>query len=155
MPGPDMKKHCRRKHWNPIVNQVAMAVIERDWRAEKVTAEIHVLMGGDSDKLVNGAGRIYFVVLGGCRAQGIQADDADMRILRGAVEALHEQADEPVVDELRRKSLISGLAACNRLLERVERRHITASAFELAARLKAGDVRYSDFPSPATTVAGD
>lgn len=149
------RKQCRRKVWNTDANKVAKAIVERDWHAEKLTAEIHILMGGDSDKLVNGAGRIYFVVLGGCVDQAIGPDDADVRILRGAVEALHEQAGEPVIDEVRRKSLISGLSACNRLLGRVEPKHIAASAVHLAQRLRAGDVRYLDFPLTATAAVGE
>lgn len=140
------RKKCARKVWNPVAGPVAKAVIENDWQTSKITAEIHLLMGGDSDRLVDGAGRIYFVVLGGCLAQGIEADDTDVRILRGAVEALHEQAENPVIDETRRKSLISGLSACNRLLERIQRKHVKNAAFELAARLKLGNVRYADFP---------
>ena len=138
------RKKCVRKVWNPVAGPVAKAVIENDWQTSKITAEIHLLMGGDSDRLVDGAGRIYFVVLGGCLAQGIEADDTDVRILRGAVEALHEQAENPVIDETRRKSLISGLSACNRLLDRIDRQHVANSAFELSARLKVGHVRYSD-----------
>jgi hypothetical protein len=112
----------------------------------KINAEIHVLMGGDSDKLVDGAGKIIFVVLGGALAQGIEEDDVDVRIVRGASEAMYEQAENPVIDEMRRKSLISGLWACNRLLERIDRQHIKSTAFLLAARLKLGHIRYSDFP---------
>lgn len=139
-----MRKKCRRKVYEPST-KVAPAVAGYLWHVNKFIDEIHILIGGDSDKLVEGAGRIYFVILGACMAQEIGADDPDVRILRGAVEAMHEQADNPVVDEVRRLSIVSGLWACNRLMGRLKRQNIVNSAGDLNRKLKAGDVRYSDF----------
>lgn len=140
-----MKKQCRRKHYNTENNQTTRAVIEHQWHESRTANEIHVLIGGDSDKLVNGAGRIYYVVLGACAIQGVSEDDPDVRILRGATEALHDQAQVPEIDETRRLSMISGLQACIRLLSMLERKNIVDAAVDLTGRLKRGVVRYADF----------
>lgn len=138
------RKKTRRKSIRAI-HPVTRALIARDWRSAKLTAEIHALMGGDSDKMVNGAGRIFYVVLGACAEQDFSADHADVRIIRGAVEALHDQAGEQVIDDMRRSSVNSGLAACNRVLGELEPRCVNNSAVELAQLLVRGDVHHSDF----------
>lgn len=128
-----------------ILNPVAAAVYAAQWKASTVSSRIHALIGGDSDKLVDGAGKIVFVVLTAAGRAGVSADDPDMRILRGTVEVLHEQAGEKDIPEIRRAGILSGLAACDRLLPLVKQRDLAEAALYLHARLERGDVRLSDF----------
>lgn len=115
------------------------------WRTEAVTGRIHALIGGDSDKLVGGAGKVFFVVLGGCVAEGIGLDDPDVRVLRGAVNALDEQAEQPVIDEARRAAIASGLQACDRLLPRLGQRGLAESALRMHYMLASRSVMTTDF----------
>jgi hypothetical protein len=124
---------------------IERALIVRDWRSASIEGRIHALIGQDSAKLVNGAGRIAYVVLGAAAAASLSPDMTELRILRGAVNAIHEQAEEAVIDETRRASIIAGLEACERLLPLVTQRALAESALELHARLAQQDVRYSDF----------
>lgn len=128
-----------------ILNPVASAILVSMWKREAVSGRLHALIGGDSDKLVNGAGKVMFVVLTAAGRSGIDADHPDMRILRGAVEALHDQAGEPTVSEVRRAGIVSGLQACDRLMEGLTTKALAEAALYMEARLRAGDVRYSDF----------
>lgn len=128
-----------------ILNPVAAALYASQWRRESVTSRIHALIGNDSDKLVNGAGQVIFVTLTAAAAHGFDADHPDMRVIRGAVEALHEQAGEPQIEELRRAGIVSGLQACDRLLPHLTQRELSEAALYMHARLRAGDVHYSDF----------
>lgn len=126
-------------------NPVARAITARKWSQTATSAQIHALMGDDSDGLVNAAGRVFFVILGACALQRINSDTPDVRILRGACNALYEQAGEPRIDDMRRKSLQAGLEACERLNEILERRHVTESACDLADKLRQEHVHWSDF----------
>lgn len=127
-----------------ILNGVAAAMFAAQWKREAVTGRLHALIGGNSDKLVNGAGRIFFVVLTAA-ARTTDMDTPDMRILRGAIEALHDQAGEAEVSEVRRAGIVSGLQACDRLLEGLTQKALAEAALYMEARLRAGDVHYSDF----------
>ena len=112
------------------------AMIRRDWRADSVSAQIHALAGDDAALMVNKAGRIFYVLLGAAVLDGIAADDANMRVLRGAVNALHEQAGEPLIDATRRQSIQAGLDAAERLTPTVKPESIFAAACELTVRLR-------------------
>ena len=127
-----------------ILNGVAAAMFAAQWKREAVTGRLHALIGGNSDKLVNGAGRIFFVVLTAA-ARKTDMDSPEMRILRGAIEALHDQAGEATVSEIRRAGIISGLHACDRLMDGLSTKDLAESALYMEARLRAGDVHYSDF----------
>lgn len=95
--------------------------------------------------MVNLAGRMLYVGLGGAIASGIGQDDPDVRIIRGACNALCDQAGEQRIDPMRRASLVSGLQAVARLMPKVSTRALTDSACELELRLRRGDVMFSDF----------
>ena len=144
------RRTVTRKHG---LNPIERAVLVAKWRTDKVSAGIHALIGGDGLRLVNEAGRVMYVVLGAAAAQGLSHDDPDLRILRGAVNALHEQAEVADVDEQRRSSIVSGLQACDRLLSELTQRALSDAALELEIRLKLGDVRYSDFQRLAGAAA--
>lgn len=128
-----------------ILNGVAAAMFAAQWKREAVTGRLHALIGGNSDKLVNGAGKIFFVVLTAAAKSDADMDTPDMRILRGAIEALHDQAGEAEVSEVRRAGIVSGLQACDRLLEGLTQKALAEAALYMEARLRAGDVHYSDF----------
>lgn len=127
------------------LSPVERAMLVHQWRTEAVTGRIHALIGGDSDKLAGGAGRIFYVTLGGCIASGIGMEDTDVRILRGACNALEEQAEQPEVDENRRASIVSGLHACDRLLPRLSQKGLAESALQMDLMLKYRSVMTTDF----------
>jgi hypothetical protein len=136
-----VKRNAVIRHIHPVTK----AVIAATWDAGRVDAEIHAFMGDDSDKLVNAAGKRFFVILGAVIAQGLHHDDPDIRIIRGAVNAVYDQAGEASIQADRRASITSGLQAVVRLQDRIELRYITAAAVDLARKLFSGDVRMSDF----------
>lgn len=130
------------------MNPVLRAVIAQKWQQTAVDAHIHALMGDNSDKLVNDAGRVFFVVLGAvidCQDAFIDKDSPDVRILRGAVNAVYDQAGEAEISAERRASITSGLLAAQRLSAMLSRKLLVDSACELHEKLLRQDVRMSDF----------
>ncbi len=139
------KRKPGRHRRTDSLGPVGLAVMVATWSQTAITAHIHALMGGDSDALVNGAGRVFYVVLGAAMAAKLDADHPDLRILRGAVEALHEQAEELEIQQNRRLAIASGLNACKRLTPKFTQRQLADAAVSLEIKLRRGDVRYSDF----------
>ena len=127
------------------ISLVERAVIAEKWRAAKVDAGIHALMGEDSNRLVDLSGRMFYVALGAARTEGIDAEDPDVRVLRGAVNAVHDQAGEADIPDARRAAILSGLQAVGRITQRVPHRALVDAAVELELRLRAGNVTTSDF----------
>jgi hypothetical protein len=127
------------------ISPVERAVIAQKWHKSAVTANIHALIGDDSDALVNSAGRILYVVLGASIAEGIGPEQLEIRIIRGAVGALYDQVDSPTIPKDRRSSIVRGLQAANELIPMLERKNLVDSACELAMKLRRGDVLMSDF----------
>jgi hypothetical protein len=78
-------------------------------------------------------------------ANGMSDEHPDARILRGAVNALEEQAEVEQVDAHRRNSLISGLNAAMRLVDEIPENLIVASALILEERLKHGDIYAAEY----------
>lgn len=137
------------------LNPIERAVLVAAWKQQAVSGRIHALIGDDSDKLVNGAGRIFYVVLGACAdAQvAIGAEDPDVRILRGSVNALGEQAGEPEISQQRRGAIVSGLQACDRLVPKLTQRALADAALDLQVRLAVGEVKFRDFEQLVRMVA--
>lgn len=133
----------------PTVSWLERLQIAEKWRAAKVDAEIHAMLGEDADRLVNLAGRMLYVALGAARTEGIDAEDPDVRVLRGAVNAVHDQAGEADILEARRLSIRSGLEAVGRIVQRVPHRALVDSAVELELRLRRGNVMTTDFEALA------
>lgn len=127
------------------LNMVEKALIAAAWESTAITAEIHALIGDNSHAMVNQAGRVFFVILGASMAQGIDPDDRDMRIVRGAVNAVHDQAGEQDIPESRRASIVSGLLAATRLRRKLSHWHINRAACDLAIKLHTADISLSDF----------
>ncbi|MNY13082.1 hypothetical protein D3C86_1461980 [compost metagenome] len=124
---------------------VRRAVIEKEWHATNVRAQIHAILGDDGNQFVNAAGRVLYVVLGALIAEEVDADLPDVRILRGACNALYEQAGEPDIQPMRRASMRSGLEACDRLIEGLPRKALTNSACELELMLRTSHLDWASF----------
>ena len=127
------------------ISPVERAVLVQQWRSTTTTAFIHALVGENSHEMVNQAGRVLFVILGAALAQGMRPDDSDIRVVRGAVNALHDQAGEPEIPEQHRASIMSGLLAADRLRLGLKSKHINDAICDLALKLRGGDVRLEDF----------
>lgn len=125
-----------RQHRRVGLSLVERALIERDWRATAVTAQIHALIGDSSDGMVNAAGRVLYVVLGAAIAEDLDAEQPDIRVVRGAVNAVHEQAGAPDIPPARRGSIESGLRAAERLLPTFARRSLVDAACDLELKLR-------------------
>lgn len=121
------------------------ALIEKQWHETSVRAQIHAILGDDSDHFVNAAGRVLFVVLGALVTEEADHTTPDVRIVRGACNALYEQAGESAIDPVRRASLRSGLEACDRLIRRLQRRSLTDAACELELTLRSSHLNWSAF----------
>lgn len=133
-------KHCRAR-----LSLIDRALIEQAWHSNAVRAQIHALMGDDSDQFVNAAGKVFFVVLGAAIREDVDPEMPEIRILRGACNALYDQAGEPAIDASRRASIRVGLEACEQLIPALPRRALIDAACELTLKLRNGDVRWHDF----------
>lgn len=131
----------------PVVNPVARALIAAQWHRTKLDANIHAMMGDDSHNLVQSSGAVFFVVLGAANAQHMDPETPDMRILRGAVNAMAEQAGKPEVSDTHRAGILSGLQACQRIIPDLTQRNINDAAVALTAALAKpqGAVTFGDF----------
>lgn len=132
----------RRQHGLSLIER---ALIAKDWHATAVDAQLHALIGDDSAAMVNAAGRILFVILGAAITEGMDADDPDLRIVRGAVNAVHDQAGELDIPDQRRQSIVSGLQAATRLVAVLRQKSIVASALDLESKLRKQHIHLSDF----------
>lgn len=130
-----------------LINPVARALIGAAWHKQKLEAQIHAMIGEDSFNLVQTSGRTFWVVLGAANAQNMDAETTDMRILRGAVNAMAEQAGQPEVSETHRAGILSGLQACQRILPDLTQRNINDAAVALTVALAKpqGAVTFGDF----------
>lgn len=136
----------KRRHVAPRgINMVERALIAQQWRANVATARIHALMGENPQALVNQAGRVFFVVLGAAMQEQLHEDQREIRIIRGAVNAAHDQAGVEPIDPLRRASILAGLEAAARLLAALPYPAVVRSACDLAAKLRRQDIRIEDF----------
>lgn len=127
------------------VSLIERALIERDWRATAVSAQIHALIGDNSNGMVNAAGRVLFVVLGAAIAEEVDAEQPEIRVIRGAVNAVHEQAGEADIPAARRASIESGLLAAERLVPLFARRSLVDAACDLELKLRRQHLHTSDF----------
>lgn len=124
---------------------VERALIEKRWHATNVRAQIHAILGDDSGQFVNAAGRVLFVVLDALAAEDLDHTIPDVRIVRGACNALYEQAGEPSIDPVRRASLRSGLEACERLISGLHRKSLIDAACDLELKLRNSHLEWAAF----------
>lgn len=127
------------------LSPVERAILAAQWRQNVASAQIHSMIGDDSHAMVDKAGKVMFVILGAALIEKMQDDHPEIRIIRGAVNALHDQAGEPVIDPLRRASIKSGLEACARLLEVLPYPSVCKSACDLHHKLRNGDIAIAEF----------
>lgn len=127
------------------LNMVERAVIAAQWRQNVATARIHAIMGENAQALVNQAGRVFFVVLGAAIEHKVDQDLPEIRIIRGAVNATHDQAGVEPIDPARRASILAGLEAAVRLLDVLSYPAVVRSACDLALKLRRQDIVIADF----------
>ncbi|HNG79148.1 MAG TPA: hypothetical protein PLW24_06750 [Burkholderiaceae bacterium] len=143
-----------RRRKLPGCSPVERAIIAQQWDDTAVRARIHALIGQDSDQFVSAAGRVLFVVLGALLIEQIDPDMVEVRIVRGACNALIEQAGEPHIDPLRRASIRAGLEAAGQLLAVLPRKARVDAAVDLRYKLDRGDVWASDYQALLGLVEG-
>ena len=136
-----------------VLGLIARALIEKQWHATAVRAQIHAILGDDSDQFVIAAGRVLYVVLGALMAEDIDHDLPEVRIVRGACNALYEQAGEPVIDPTRRASLRSGLEACDRLVGGLQRKSLIDAACDLELKLQTSHLDWAAFEARLEGIA--
>ncbi len=136
------------------VGPVERALIAKAWEDTSVRARIHALIGEDSDQFVSSAGSVLFVVLGALMAEGISPDMVEVRVVRGACNALLEQAGEPRIDPQRRASIRAGLEAAEQLLSVLPRKARVDAAIDLRNKLAVGDVWASDYRAMVARIEG-
>lgn len=140
-----MTKRKRLKPQPYRLHPVERAVIENEWRHVALEAQMLALCSVDSKKLVEKAGRMLFVVLGACMADGVDEDSLEVRILRGAVNAVHDQAEVAEIPAQRRASIVVGLETAAAMVPELKKSSLVAAACDLAIKLRGGHVHYSDF----------
>ena len=129
----------------PGLNMIERALIEQRWRQTAIQAEIQAVMSDDSDRMVDAAGRVLFVVLGACMAEEADQDSPALHSLYDGVEAVHEQAEEPVIVAARRARIIAALETCAFLIPLFDRKSLVDSACDLALKMRRQHIRLSDF----------
>ena len=139
-----MKKHARRRPALGL-SLIEKAIVERDWHSTAVSAQIHALYGDNSNGMVDASGRVLFVILGAAITDGFDPEHVDIRIVRGAVNAVHDQAGEEDIPAARRASIVSGLEAAERLMPLLQRRSLIDAACDLKQKMKTKHIHLSDF----------
>lgn len=84
----------------------------------------------------------------------IAPDMVEVRIVRGACNALIEQAGEPRIDPQRRASIRAGLEAAGQLLAALPRKARVDAVIDLRDKLDRGDVWASDYQALLGRVEG-
>lgn len=129
------------------MNMVERALVARDWQQKVATSRIHAIMGDSAQALVDQSGRVFYVVLVAALESGADMDLPEIRIIRGAINAVHEQAGEDPIDQLRRAAILNGLQAAVRLLDAIPYPAIVRAACDLETKLKLQDIGLKDFES--------
>ena len=135
----------KRKPQPKYLNPVERALITRDWKADVSLARIAAIISDSSDNMVHRAGTVFFVVLGAAIASSMDPEDLRLRIIRGATNAVYEQAGEPVITSARRTSISRGLEVAAELVPNFTYVQLVKSACDLALKLKTGHAYVSDF----------
>lgn len=135
----------RREGLSPVERAQLKAYMAKDVRETFTAAQIHAMVGDDSAEMVNKAGRMFYTVLGAAIADNLDPEMPELRILRGACNAMYEQAGEEVIASERRASMNAGLQACERLLEVLDYDCVVNAALELHVLLMRKHVDWNDF----------
>lgn len=131
----------------PNLLQLAIARkrVYDEWTAANTSARIQSLIGENAEQLVDSAGKVFYVVLGAAIALELDPEMVQLRIVRGAVNALTELSGMQTLPDGLRASIEAGLRACAELVDAMPSTALQHAAFELATVLKKGDVWSSDF----------
>ena len=134
----------RKKH---ALSWVQRSLIKTIWAKNVLNANIQAYIGDDATKVVDQVGKIIYVTAGVCNElvdQGrLDPETVDIRILRGAGNALYEQAGMDTVTH--RSQLIAGLNACTRLLEGASQDVIVKHAIDLEIKLMGRNLLWEDY----------
>lgn len=136
------------------VSMVERAILAQRWHESAIEAQIHALIGNSARNMVNNAGRVLFVALGAAILENMTGDEPDIRIIRGAVNALDEQADQEEITEARRAAIQSGLEAAQRILAWIPRKSVVDAVVDLEGRLADGWIGTDDFKALTARVSG-
>jgi hypothetical protein len=139
-----MRIYRRPSRLQPV-GPLHRAIAYQQWSATGVDAQIHAILGGNPTELCNLAGRMFFTILGASITEKLDPEDRDIRIVRGAVNAVYDQVDATEISPANRASILSGLEAVKRLASAMKQRSIVDSHFDLINKLRTGHVNYSDF----------
>lgn len=138
------RKHNHKMATRPLrLHPFERQNIRREWSAKTVDAQLLALMGDDAHNTVDAVGRIFYVVLGAAMVERLDAEGVDMRILRGAVNALADV--EGSITDSQRISLSSGLEAVKRIVATMREESLLHAATHAQQRLQHGPVVYGDF----------
>lgn len=129
----------------PNVSPIERMLIGQQWRRVTIEAEIHALMGEDSAKLVNAAGRVFFVCLGACIAEDVPLEMQEVADMMDGVEAVHDQTGEDEITPDRRARIVRGLGSAMALIEALPHAALVQSAVMLAIKMRRQDILLSDF----------
>jgi len=129
----------------PSINPVERAVLMKKWDDFALDGRLQIMLGESSRSITNYAGRMMFVSLACALAVGIEPDDVDVRVIRGAVNALHDHIGHKTIPPELRASLSSGVNAALRVADRAGRKVVATEICKMELRLRVGHLSYSDF----------
>ena len=131
------------KYKKPVIGMVERAVLLKKWNDFAVSGQINLLIGDFAPNLVNYAGRMIYVALACALVMRIPNEDVDVRILRGATNALYDQVGQ---DEIaNRQAMCAGVEAALRMAKRVGNRVLVDEIWKMELRLRTEHINYSDF----------
>lgn len=126
------------KHRLIRLSAIERALIERDWHAGAVTAQIQALIGDSAPHMVNAAGRVLYVVLGAVREDVAEQDHPDIEALARGGDAVFALVGAEAVDSVARTLIWSALQAAERLVPQLSRASLIRSACAMTLQLRAG-----------------
>ncbi len=124
---------------------VERAVIADKWRKFALDGQLQAMLGEHTPTVINYCGRMVYVALACARAAEISADDPQVRVLRGAANALYDQVDCPVVQAERRGALIAGVHAALDVVRRVGTAVVVDEALRMEIKLRQTHISHTDF----------
>ncbi len=125
-------------------HETLLALIMQDLRGLQIDAGIHTWTGNDGAKMVNLAGRLCYITAFAARRAGFDAEDLNVRIVRGMAGALADMAADLDNVERYRPAIQSGLAAIDRLIPQCDELDIVLGLRELDTILAVKDLGTAD-----------
>lgn len=116
---------------NPVGSAILKQQITRDVQRLKMEAELQAVWSANVKKLVTEAGSLLFITSFAAGECGIDAEEPDMRIMRGMASALGDIGEHPASLEQNRAAIVSGIAAIDRTIPRVSVWALGLGAVEL------------------------